>query len=205
MQMHSKSRVSSREKGIEGKKMYGGYRKFCFEKQHIAVQLGSSMSAVCCWTVISNGSYGHLNNHLAHPPSLNSHYFFSPSRLFLCFFSRNLGAIEGARSDDSRKTTALTGFPFFYRYQLTGTLIRHCRKNRITYDEITDQEIPIEGHRSWQSRWKITDRTKIYSVISHYRDENVLYNDVGRNSSVKIRLRRIFLVRGTEWGWISGG
>lgn len=114
MQKHSKARVSSREKGIEGIKKCGDYGKFCFEKQHIAVRLGSSTSAVCCWTVISNGSYGHLNNHLAHPPSLNSHYSFSPSRL--CFFSRNLGAIRDACSDDSRKTTALTGFPFFYRY-----------------------------------------------------------------------------------------
>lgn len=113
---HSMPRVSSRGKGTEGKKKYEGYGKFCFEKQHIAVRLGSSTSAVCCWTVISNGSYGHLNNHLAHPPSLNSHCSFSPFVslfLFLCFFSRNPGAIRGARSGDARKMALTLAFHFF--------------------------------------------------------------------------------------------
>lgn len=87
MPKHSKSRGKGTEESIKG------CGKFCFERQHMAVRLGSSTSTVCYWTVISNGSYGHLNNHLAHPPSLNSHYFFSPPSvslslsLFLLLFS----------------------------------------------------------------------------------------------------------------------
>lgn len=197
------TRVIARERGIEGKKKYGSYRKFCFEKQHIAVRLGSSTSAVCCWTVISNGSYGHLNNHLAHPPSLNSHYFFSPSHLslslsfFLLLFSEPLrNAIRGARSDDSRKTTALTGFPLFYRYQLTErlTIIRHRRES---VNQESRTRLPKDSDRKTQI---ITDeKSQTYSVISHYRDETLYCATTsGENGPAKIRLRRIFLAR--EWG-----
>lgn len=41
---------------------------------------------ICCSTVISNGFYGYLNNHLAHPPSLNCLRPVTPF-LFLSPFS----------------------------------------------------------------------------------------------------------------------
>lgn len=157
VQKHSTLRACHRERKVQREgKSTEAVESFLFRKAtHRRVRPGSSMPGVCCRTVISNGSYGHLNNHLARPPSLDSHYFFSPSRLFLCFFSQNLGAIGGARSDDSRKTTALTlAFRFFfYRYQLAEgfNIIRHRRESRVAYDEI-HREIPIEGRRSSRSR-----------------------------------------------------
>lgn len=49
----------------------------------IAVRSGSSARAFVVRPVISNGLYGHLNNHLAHPPSLNSLRLFSEPSHYL--------------------------------------------------------------------------------------------------------------------------
>lgn len=65
-------------------------------------------------TVISNGSYRHLNNHLA---PTHHHLTLSISsllRVALFLSSRNLGAISDARFDDRRKTAVLSlAFHFF--------------------------------------------------------------------------------------------
>lgn len=79
---------------------------FCFEKQHIARSTWLILHVgICCWTVISNGSYGHLNNHLAHPPSLNSLRFFSPMcarlrALSLSFLGNTTALSEAHALDD---------------------------------------------------------------------------------------------------------
>lgn len=118
---HAKAtRVIAEKRYREKEKVWRLWKVLFRKTTYRRVRLGSSMSAVCYWTVISNGSYGHLNNHLAHPPSLNLTLTISSLLcLFLCLFSQNLSTIRGTRSDDSRKTTALTGCPFFYRYRGT--------------------------------------------------------------------------------------
>ena len=150
MRVIAVKRYRGREKVWKIKKVW-----LVFKKQHIAAfRLGSSMSAVCCWTVISNDSYGHLNNRLAHPPSLNSHYFFSRSVLL---FPRT-SALSEAHALTIREKRLLSRLAFHFFTVTEGLTIRYRQENRVTYDEIQSMtEIPIERYRSLRSRWKTTD------------------------------------------------
>lgn len=65
-----------------------------------------------CWTLISNGSHGHLNNHLAHPPSLNSLHVFSPLRPSIFLFSEPTTLSETHVLTIEEKWVPSLGFPF---------------------------------------------------------------------------------------------
>ena len=76
-----------------GKRAFVRRWKESFISESIAVRSGSSTRAFVVRPVISNGLYGHLNNHLAHPPSLNSlSLLFSLSRRL---FSESRVALSG--------------------------------------------------------------------------------------------------------------
>ena len=138
-------------KRYRGREKVWRLRKVLFRKAiYRRVRFGSSMSAVCCWTVISNGSYGHLNNHLAHPPSLNSHYFFSRS---LLLFPRTSALSEAHALTIREKRLLSLAFHFFtVTEELT---IRYRQENRVTYEIVerfrlkdTDHYGPDEKSRT---------------------------------------------------------
>lgn len=84
---HPLCHVRKKSRWIE--KIWKLYKKVLFRKTTYRRSTRLIHVGICCWTVISNGSYGHLNNHLAHPPSLNSPHLlsFSLSRSSLLPFS----------------------------------------------------------------------------------------------------------------------
>lgn len=114
----------------EEKKLKGGKRKniggsdiesFLFRK---ATYRGHSTRlihvGICYWTVISNGSYGHLNNHLAHPPSLNPLSLSLPlflnvslPRASLSPFLGNLADAIGRRAIEEKRLALSSAFHFF--------------------------------------------------------------------------------------------
>lgn len=152
-------------------------------------------TGICCWTLISNGSYGHLNNHLAHPPSLNSLRVFSPPCPSIFLFSEPRRYQRRMFWRSEKNECLFVDFPFFPVYSWSikthyySQLLCIVPKSQGFYSYIVRDM--IGRHERYDQNGKSQRWTKT-NVSSNITLRRWKCTTLGENGSAKIRLRRIF-------------